>query len=54
MSKTEPLRLLAEDADDLAVISAALQDAVALVGDLEWDPRGRRFIPAAAPRAATS
>ena len=43
MSKTEPLRLLAEDADDLAVISAAVQDAVALVGDLEWDARGRRF-----------
>jgi hypothetical protein len=43
MSKHEPLRLLAEDADDLAVISAALQDAVAQVGDLEWDPKGRRF-----------
>jgi hypothetical protein len=43
MSKPAPLRLLAEDADDLAVISAALQDAVAKVGDFEWDPRGRRF-----------
>jgi hypothetical protein len=43
MSKPDPLRLLAEDADDLAVISAALQDAVAQVGDLEWDARGRRF-----------
>jgi hypothetical protein len=43
MSRHEPLRLLAEDADDLAVISAALQDAVAQVGDIEWDPRGRRF-----------
>jgi hypothetical protein len=43
MSKTEPLRLLAEDADDLAVISAALQDAVAQIGDLEWDAKGRRF-----------
>ena len=43
MSKVEPLRLLAEDADDLAVISAALQDAVAKVGDLEWDAKGRRF-----------
>ena len=41
--KPEPLRLLAEDADDLAVISAALQDAVAQVGDIEWDPRGRRL-----------
>ena len=43
MSKHEPLRLLAEDEDDLAVISAALQDAVAKVGDFEWDARGRRF-----------
>jgi hypothetical protein len=43
MSKHEPLRLLAEDEDDLAVISAALQDAIAKVGDLEWDARGRRF-----------
>ncbi len=43
MSRAESLRLLAEDADDLAVISAALQDAVAKVGDLEWDPKGRRF-----------
>src|SRR6202041_1001412 len=36
-------RLLAEDADDLEVISAAIQDAIAHVGDLEWDPKGRRF-----------
>ena len=43
MSRRPPLRLLAEDADDLAVISAALQDAVAKVGDIEWDARGRRF-----------
>jgi hypothetical protein len=43
MSKHEPLRLLAEDQDDLAVISAALQDAVAKVGDMEWDAKGRRF-----------
>jgi len=42
MSKHAPLRLLAEDADDLAVISAALQDAVAQVGDIAWDPKGRR------------
>lgn len=42
MSRHAPLRLLAEDADDLAVISAALQDAVAQVGDIEWDPKRRR------------
>ena len=37
MTKHEPLRLLAEDEDDLEVISAALQDAIAKVGDIEWD-----------------
>jgi len=36
-----PMRLLAEDADDLRVISAALQDAVAKVGDIHWDARAR-------------
>jgi hypothetical protein len=35
------LRLLAEDADDLAVISAALQDAVARIGDIRWEPGHR-------------
>ncbi len=43
MSKPQPLRLLAEDADDLAVISAALQDAIAHVGDIEWEPKRQRF-----------
>src|SRR5580698_7747731 len=43
MSRSPSLRLLAEDEDDLAVLSAALQDAVAKVGDIEWEPRGRRF-----------
>lgn len=37
------LRLLAEDADDLAVISAALQDAVTRVGDIRWEPAARRL-----------
>jgi hypothetical protein len=37
----QPLRLLAEDADDLAVISAALQDAVGKVGDIAYDPNAR-------------
>lgn len=35
------LRLLAQDPDDLAVISAALQDAVAKIGDIHWDAHGR-------------
>ena len=36
-----PLRLLADDADGLLVISAALQDAVAKLGDIAFDPRAR-------------
>lgn len=35
--------LAAEDAEDLQVISARLQDAVARVGDLVWLPKSRRF-----------
>jgi hypothetical protein len=35
--------LAAQDADDLKVISAKLQDAVAQVGDLVWLPKARRF-----------
>jgi hypothetical protein len=37
----EPLRLLAEDADDLKVVAAALQDAVAKIGDIRWDAQAR-------------
>ena len=33
----EPLRLIAQDEEDLAVISAALQDAVAKVGDITFE-----------------
>ncbi len=40
---TKPLRLLAEDAEDLNVISAALQDAVAKVGDLSFEAGPRKF-----------
>ncbi|MBS0331225.1 MAG: DUF2948 family protein [Proteobacteria bacterium] len=43
MAKIAPLRLLAQDADDLAVISAAMQDAVAKVGDINFEPRARRL-----------
>jgi hypothetical protein len=39
--KIGPLRLLAQDAEDLAVISAAMQDAVAKVGDITYEPRAR-------------
>jgi hypothetical protein len=35
--------LAAEDEDDLAVIAARLQDAVARVKDFAWLPKSRRF-----------
>ena len=34
MAEKKPLRLLAQDADDLGVLSAALQDAIAKIGDI--------------------
>jgi hypothetical protein len=37
MTSDKNLRLLALDADDLAVISAALQDAVTHIGDIRWE-----------------
>jgi len=43
VAKRQPLRLAAEDADDLTVISAALQDAVAQLGDFSFDRKARRF-----------
>jgi hypothetical protein len=39
-----PLRLRAEDAEDLGVLSAALQDSLFLVRDLVFEARERRFI----------
>ncbi len=38
-----PLRLRAESVEDLGVISALLQDAVARIGDIAWTPRRRRL-----------
>jgi hypothetical protein len=38
-----PLNLGALDADDLAVISALVQDAVFSAKDMSWDAKGRRF-----------
>jgi Protein of unknown function (DUF2948) len=37
------LRLLAEDAEDLKILSAHLQDAVLRVGDIVYLPKHRRF-----------
>lgn len=38
-----PLRLRAEGPEDLAVLSALMQDAVLHAGDIAWMPRRRRF-----------
>ncbi|MBX7250287.1 MAG: DUF2948 family protein [Caulobacteraceae bacterium] len=38
-----PLKLLAQDADDLKVLSAALQDAVGKVGDIAFEARKRQL-----------
>ncbi|MDP2258875.1 MAG: DUF2948 family protein [Caulobacter sp.] len=43
MAETTPLRLLAEDAEDLAVISAALQDSIGKIGDISFDASARRL-----------
>jgi len=43
MSSDKQLKLLAQDADDLKVISAALQDAVARIGDLTFNAGERSF-----------
>ena len=37
------LRLMAEDAEDLRILSIYLQDAVIRVGDIAWLPRAQRF-----------
>ncbi|MCA8888658.1 MAG: DUF2948 family protein [Parvularculaceae bacterium] len=38
-----PLRLMTEDAEDLKVLSAMLQDAIGKVGDFAYLPEQRRF-----------
>lgn len=43
MAETPPLRLLAQDEADLAILSAALQDAVAKVGDIMFEAKARRL-----------
>lgn len=39
----KPLRLMAGDAEDLGVLSACFQDAVAKLGDFAYLPEQRRF-----------
>ncbi len=43
MTQATRLRLLAEDADDLGVVAAALQDAVGKIGDISYEPAARRL-----------
>lgn len=38
-----PLRLKAEDADDLTVVAALVQDAVLPASDMKWERNRRRF-----------
>lgn len=44
---TKPLKLRAEDADDLAILSAALQDAAVPIADMRYFPEDKRFMLAA-------
>ena len=43
MTDQKPLRLLAEEGDDLRIIAAAVQDAVVKAGNLSYEKRKRRF-----------
>jgi DUF2948 family protein len=44
MLSAEPLKLVAFDEDDLAVMSTHLQDAEVKPADIAWLPRERRFV----------
>jgi hypothetical protein len=43
MAGSEDLKLMVLDADDLAIVSAHLQDAIAKVGDMAYLPAEKRF-----------
>ncbi|MEO1028232.1 MAG: DUF2948 family protein [Pseudomonadota bacterium] len=43
MDKAPPLRLFAEEPDDLKIISSALQDAVGKIGGIRYQGRQRRL-----------
>lgn len=43
MTDEKPLKLRAEDLEDLAVIAACLQDAQACLGEMAYDAEARRF-----------
>lgn len=44
MADAKSLRLLAESAEDLEVISAAIQDSVVKAGNLKYEARRNRFV----------
>ena len=41
---SRPLRLKAESAEDLAILSSLLQDAVGRAGDIAWHPKQHRLV----------
>lgn len=43
MADIQPLRIFAEDADDLTIISASVQDAVTKAENLRYEARHHRF-----------
>lgn len=46
MTGDDRLRLIALDTEDLAILSAHIQDAVLKVGDIGWSLREKRFVMA--------
>ena len=44
MSEYKPLKLIAKDAEDIAVVSAMLQDALVPVHDMTFDAASKQFI----------
>ena len=46
MTDDDRLRLIALDAEDLAILSAHVQDAVLKVGDMRWIQGEKRFVAA--------
>lgn len=46
MTGDDRLRLIALDTEDLAVLSAHVQDAVLKVGEIGWIPKEKRFVMA--------
>ena len=44
MATASALKLRAEDGEDIAVLSAVLQDALVAVGEMAWLPDEHRFV----------